>query len=164
VYRLRKALYGLRQAPRVWNAKLDATLTGLGFQRSCFEHGVYTRSRGGDQLIIGVYINDLIITGTAAPAIDEFKQEMKEKFQMSDFGLLSYYLGIEVIQSEAGIALCQSTYAGKLLERCSLSSCNTAMAPMENRLKLSKTSAEAPVNATEYRSIVGALQYLLHTS
>jgi hypothetical protein len=111
VYRLRKALYGLWQAPRAWNAKLDATLTRLGFQKSCSEHGVYTRSRGGDRLIIGVYVDDLIITGTTVPAIDEFKQEMKEKFQMSDLGLLSYYLGIEVIQGEAGIALCQSAYA-----------------------------------------------------
>jgi hypothetical protein len=162
VYHLHKALYGLRQAPRVWNAKLDATCIGLGFQRSCSENGVYTRSRGGDRLIIRVYIDKLIITGTTESAIDEFKQEMKEKFQMSDLGLLSYYLGIEVIQGEAGIALCQSAYVGKLIERCGLSSCNSAMAPMENRLKLSKESTEAPVDATEYHSIIGALRYLLH--
>jgi hypothetical protein len=70
-------------------------LTGLGFQRSCSEHGVYTRSRGVDRLIVKV--DDLITTSTAALAIDEFRQEMKEKFHMSDLGLLSYYLGIEVV-------------------------------------------------------------------
>jgi hypothetical protein len=82
---------------------------------------------------------------------------------MSDLGLLSYYLEIEVVQSAAGIALCQSGYTGKLLKRCGLLSCNSATTPMENRLKLSKTSAEASVNATEYHSIIGALRYLLHT-
>jgi hypothetical protein len=67
---------------------------------------VYTRSRGGDRLIAGVYVDDLIISSTTALAIGEFKQEMKEKFQMSDLGLLSYYLGIEVVQSATGISLC----------------------------------------------------------
>ncbi|KAF0910082.1 hypothetical protein E2562_001318 [Oryza meyeriana var. granulata] len=51
VYRLRKALYGLRQAPRAWNAKLDDSLMSLGFQRSITEHAVYTRSKDGSKLI-----------------------------------------------------------------------------------------------------------------
>jgi hypothetical protein len=124
---------------------------------------MHARSRGGDRLIIRVYVNDLIITGITTPAIDEFKQEKKEKSQMSDLGLLSYYLGIEVIQGEAGIALYQSAYTGKLLKRCGLSSCNSAEAPMENMLKLSKESTKVPVDAIEYHNIVGALRYLLHT-
>jgi hypothetical protein len=96
VLRLRKALYGLRQAPRAWNAKLDDTLVTLGFQRSGAEYGIYTRSRADRRLIIGVYVDDLIITGASEDDIVTFKQEMKLKFQMSDLGLLSYYLGIEV--------------------------------------------------------------------
>jgi hypothetical protein len=63
VLRLRKAMYNLKQAPRAWNAKLDATMLVLGFQRSSSEHGVYTRSSGKSRLIVGVYVNDLIITG-----------------------------------------------------------------------------------------------------
>jgi hypothetical protein len=134
----------------------------LGFQRSCSEHGVYMRIRGGDQLIVEVYIDDLIITSTATLAIEELKREMKEKFQMSDLRLFSYYLGIEVVHSVAGIALCQSADAGKLLEWSSMISYNSVEVPMENRLKQSKTSVEAPVNATEYHGIV-VLRYLLHT-
>jgi hypothetical protein len=82
---------------------------------------------------------------------------------MSDLGLLSYYLGIEVRQGSGGIFLYQSAYAGKILERCSLRSCNPSASPMESQLKLSKVGSEEAVDVTEYQSIIGALRYLLHT-
>lgn len=63
VLRLRKALYGLRQAPRAWNAKLDNTLLSLGFQRSPSEHAVYVRGTGSTRLLLGVYVDDLVVTG-----------------------------------------------------------------------------------------------------
>lgn len=93
---LRKALYGLKQTPRAWNAKFDATMLSLGFQRSSSEHGVYTRTRGASRLIVGVYVDDLIIIGHGNDDIATLKSEMKEVFCMSDLGLLSSYLGIEV--------------------------------------------------------------------
>jgi len=114
-------------------------------------------------LIVGVYVDDLIITSASGDDIVTFKQEMKMKFQMSDLGLLSYYLGIEVKQGADGIFLCQSGYAGKVLEHCGLASCNASATPMESRLKLSKSSPEEKVNATEYRRVIGTLRYLLHT-
>ena len=61
--RLRKALYGLRQDPRAWNVKLDATLGEFGFTRCATEHALYTRRRGKEELVIGVYVDDLIVTG-----------------------------------------------------------------------------------------------------
>ena len=61
--RLRKVLYGLRQAPRAWNAKLDVTLGELRFQRCATEHALYTRRWGKEELIVGVYVDDLIVTG-----------------------------------------------------------------------------------------------------
>jgi hypothetical protein len=127
------------------------------------EHRFYTRSRGGDQLIIEVYVDDLIITSTNDEGIDEFKRHMKERFQMSGLVLRSYYLNIEIVQDQAGINLYHSTYIGKLLDKCSLGSCSSTATPMENRLKLSKSNIKPAVNATEYQSIVGALRYLFHT-
>lgn len=132
VLRLRKALYGLRQAQRAWNAKLDATMVALGFQRSSSEHGIYIRKKGGGRLIVGVYVDDLIITGTSPSLISKFKAEMQKEFHMSDLGLLSYYLGIEVKQGAGEIFLNQAAYAGKLLERCGLKNCNPSTTPMEN--------------------------------
>nr|GFC40722.1 ribonuclease H-like domain, reverse transcriptase, RNA-dependent DNA polymerase [Tanacetum cinerariifolium] len=98
VYKLKKALYGLRQAPRAWNIKHDNTLKSLNFKKCALEQAIYTRSTKDSLLLIGVYVDDLIITGTPKKEIDKFKAQMEEKFEMSDLGLLAYYLGIEVTQ------------------------------------------------------------------
>jgi hypothetical protein len=92
-----------------------------------------------------------------------FKNQMKTLFSMSDLGLLSYYLGIEVMQSSQGIFINQATYATKILEKCGMKDCNPCQTPMEPRLKLSKHSTANAVDNTQYRSVVGSLRYLLHT-
>lgn len=73
VMRLNRALYGLCQAPRAWNAKLDASLQQLGFKRSTTEHAVYTRGEDSSRLIVGVYVDDLVITGARSEEIHNFK-------------------------------------------------------------------------------------------
>jgi len=163
VLRLTKALYGLRQAPRAWNAKLDQTLRALGFTNSDSEHAVYTRGHGSSRLLVGVYVDDLVITGSDATEIGNFKLEMQAQFKMSDLGLLSFYLGIEVTQRGDGISLSQAAYARKVLDKAGMGGCNPCHTPMELRLKLSKISDAPPVDATEYRGIVGSLRYLVHT-
>ena len=80
VLRLRKALYGLWQTPRAWNAKLDATLGELGFTQCATEHTLCTWRRGKEELVVGVYVDDLIITGARAEDIDSFKREMVAHF------------------------------------------------------------------------------------
>jgi hypothetical protein len=163
VLRLKKALYGLRQAPWAWNAKLHSTLLSLGFTRCPSEHAVYARGNASSRLLIGVYVDDLIITGCSKLEIAKFKREMSDRFKMSDLGMLSYYLGMEVCQDDDKITLCQSAYAGKILQKAGMMDCTTVQVPMEPRLKLSKTSSNPPVDATFYRSIVGSLRYLVHS-
>ena len=77
VLKLDKALYGLKQAPRAWNTKLDAWLPQLNFSKCPSEHGVYARGTAESRLIIGVYVDDLIITGSDEEEIRKFKGEMK---------------------------------------------------------------------------------------
>lgn len=163
VLRLVKALYGLRQAPRAWYAKLDASLAYLGFRRSINEHVVYTRGKGQHRLIVGVYVDDLVITSGDVAVIKHFKQEMKSTFQMSDLGLLSYYLGLEVKQCKGGIAISQGAFARKIVEEAGLKNCNPSATPMETRPGLSKSSTCPAVDSTAYRRIVGALRYLVNT-
>jgi hypothetical protein len=105
VFKLHKALYGLHQAPRAWNQKLDDDLRILGFEKCPSEYAMYCRGASADRLIVGVYVDDLVITGASSKNILEFKQQMADVFKMSDLGLLTYYLGIEVKQSGEGIAL-----------------------------------------------------------
>ncbi|XP_039814997.1 uncharacterized mitochondrial protein AtMg00810-like [Panicum virgatum] len=88
---------------------------------------------------------------------------MQSQFEMSDLGLLSFYLGIEVDQRSNGICLSQAAYARNVLEKMGMAGCNSSHTPMEPRLKLSKVSSSPPVDATEYRGVVGSLRYLVHT-
>jgi hypothetical protein len=82
---------------------------------------------------------------------------------MSDLSTLSYYLGIEVKQGRETLMLGQSAYAAKLLEQSGMANSKPCVTPMEERLKLTKASTAAKVDATLYRSIVGGLRYLVHT-
>lgn len=163
VLRLVKALYGLRQAPRAWYTKLDASLLSLGFHRSASEHAVYMRGANARRLVVGVYVDDLVITGGNHSELDQFKKEMRETFQMSDLGLLRYYLGLEVSQTDEGITLSQGACAKKILEAAGMVGCNPSQTPMEPRLKLSKLSTSPCVDATDYRKIVGSLRYLVNS-
>lgn len=163
VYKLLKALYGLRQAPRAWNAKLDKCLKDLGFKRCLHEQAVYTKSTKESVLIVGVYVDDLLVAGSNIDEINRFKNQMKECFEMSDLGLLSYYLGIEVQQGTTHTTLKQSAYVYKILEKSGMQNCNSSRFPMEQKLRLDRDENGKIVNATEYRCIVGSLRYLTHT-
>jgi hypothetical protein len=96
VLKLQKALHGLHQALRAWNVKLDDMLLSLGFWRTPSEHTIYIWWNGDAQLVVGVYVDDLVITGSDRDNIKSFKEEMAAAFKMSDLGLLHYYLSIEV--------------------------------------------------------------------
>jgi hypothetical protein len=142
---------------------LDSTLKGMGFRQSLHEAAIYRRGNGGNALLVGVYIDDLMITGTKDAEVAAFKEEMKATLQMSDLVLLSFYLGIEVHQGDSGITLRQTAYAKRVIELAGLTDCNPALTPMEERLKLSHDSMTEEVDSTQYRRLVGSLRYLTHT-
>ncbi|XP_076904948.1 uncharacterized protein LOC143560552 [Bidens hawaiensis] len=85
VYKLSKALYGLRQAPRAWNTKPNGILLNMKFHRCIEEQAVYRKKIGADLLIVGVYVDDLIVTGSNLNLIMKFKREMPLNFKMSDW-------------------------------------------------------------------------------
>jgi Reverse transcriptase (RNA-dependent DNA polymerase) len=70
VLKLYNAFYGLRQAPRSWNSKLDKSLRTLSFERCSLEHAMYMRNQGKEKLIVEVYVEDLIISGECIQDID----------------------------------------------------------------------------------------------
>jgi hypothetical protein len=163
VLKLSKALYGLRQAPRAWNVKLDKSLKSLNFTKCACEPAVYTRGTGRNAVILGVYVDDLIVTGSDPAEIMKFKIEMTTQFEMSDLGLLSFYLGIEVDQKLDFITIKQSSYAKRILSQFGMGDCNPAKIPMDPGIKLHQDKSGEPMDATEYRKMVGCLRYLLHT-
>jgi hypothetical protein len=138
-------------------------LRRMGFEQSPHEAAVYRRGNGGNVLLVGIYVDDLVITDTKDAEVAAFKEEMKDTFQMSDLGPLSFYLGIEVHQDDSGITLWQTVYAKHVIELAGLTNCNLALTPMEEKLKLSRDNTTDEVDATQYRRLMGSLHYLAHT-
>jgi len=98
-----------------------------------------------------------------AEKVEKFKVAMKQRFDMNDLGLLSFYLGIEVRQDASGITLRQAHYAKRILELGNMACSNPAHMPMEEKPKLSHESKAKEVDPTHYRWLVGSLRYLVHT-
>jgi len=126
-------------------------------------HAVYRKGTGDSLLLIGVYVDDLIICGPNSQRIAEFKDQMKNTFSMSDLGLLSYYLGMEVKQEKGQITICQKAYAKKILEMLNMTRCNPVDTPMEQRVKLTTAKPGTELDSTRYRSVIGSLRYLVNT-
>ena len=163
VLRLKKALYGLKQAPRAWYFKLHSCLHSLGFIKSAYEQSLYLKRSIDVILIVGVYVDDLIVTGSSLAVIKDFKAEMARAFDMSNLGSLSSYLGIEVKQGKDFIFLSQMAYAQKILQHAKLGECNSAFTPLEARAQFTYEGGKSTVNSTIYRSLIGSLRYLTHT-
>ena len=110
VYKLRKALYRLHELGTV---RLEHTLQKNSL---CInEHTLFTKQVRGNILIVSLYGDDIIFTGNNRTICEEFKHSMQLEFDMTDFGKMRHFLGIKVIQNEAGIFICQRRYAREIL-------------------------------------------------
>lgn len=164
VYRLWKALYGLKQAPRAWYTKIDSYFLKKGFERSKNEPTLYIKKVGtAEFLVVCLYVDDMIYMGSCESIVTEFKLSMMKEFEMSDMGLLNYFLGLEVKQGVDGIFLSQKKFAEDLLKNFQFTDCTPACTPMNINEKLSSNDDTGAENAKLYRSMVGGLNYLSHT-
>lgn len=164
VYRLKKALYGLKQAPRAWYSRIEAYFLKAGFHKCPYEHTLFVKlGDKGKLLIVCLYVDDLIFTGNDDVMFQEFKQSMMAEFEMTDLGMLHYFLGIEVVQSDKGIFISQKKYVQDILDRFEMKYCNPASTPTEFGLKFNKDRNGRKVDNTLYKQIVGSLMYLTTT-
>ncbi|CAA7014800.1 unnamed protein product [Microthlaspi erraticum] len=159
VLRLYKALYGLKQAPRAWYGRIDSYFIQNGFERSMNDAALYIKKKGGDVLIVSLYVDDIIITGNNVRLINSFKENMKNEFEMTDLGLLNYFLGMEVNQDDRGIFLSQEKYANKLIDKFGMKESKSVSTPLTPQGKREEDGIEYG-DPTKYRSIVGGLLYL----
>ena len=123
VLKLRKALYGLKQALRDWNTRIDGYFKANGFEQCPYEHAIYVKSKKEEILIVALYVDDLIFLGNNQRLIEKFKGEMKEEFEMTDLGLMKYFLGLKVKQDCSGIFISQGAYARDILKRFGMDGC-----------------------------------------
>ncbi|KAG6532058.1 hypothetical protein ZIOFF_005896 [Zingiber officinale] len=93
----------------------------------------------------------------------EFKEAMTKEFEMTDIGLMAYYLGIEVNQREDGSFISQAGYAREILKKFRMDNSKSINTPVECGVKLSKHDEEEKVDPTFFKSLVGSLRYLTCT-
>lgn len=163
VCHLKKALYDLKQTPRAWYSRIDGYFLKKDFKRCPFENTLYIKE--GTQcefLVVYLYV-DLIFTGNGLNLCEEFKKAIMHEFEMTDMGLLHFFLGIEVKQNEDGVFISQKKYAKDFLKRFRMEGAKPISTPMKIGLKLSNSNAKIRVDGTLYRSLVGSLMYLTAT-
>jgi hypothetical protein len=101
VYKLKKALYGLKQALRAWNTRIDKYFQDNGFEKCPYKHAIYVKKEADDSILfVCLYVDDLIFTGNNPTMFEDFKKSMVQEFEMTDIGLMAYFLGLEVTQKE----------------------------------------------------------------
>ena len=161
--KLKKSLYGLKQASRQWNAKLTEVLLSSGYQQSKSDYSLFTKHDHTSFTAILVYVDDLVLAGNNLSEIQSMKSLLDAKFKIKDLGNLKYFLGMEVARTPKGIALYQRKYTLDLLQDVGLLGAKPVSTPMDYTLKLSKGSGNPLLDHSAYRSLVGKLLYLTQT-
>ena len=163
VLKLKKSIYGLKQAGRMWNRLLHDFLVSEGFVQSGSDHCVYTRSNNGNKAILIVWVDDIILACSCPNDAKIIKSALSNRFKMKDFGILSNFLGIDFKVSKGMIKLNQSQYIDKLLDRFKMADCNPKSIPCDlSTAKLDFDVQSEPLeNPRLYREIVGSLIYLM---
>lgn len=115
VCRLKKSIYGLKQASRQWFKKFSASLVSFGFLKAHGDHTLFVKGIGDEFVAVLVYVDDIVIASTSNEVAASLTNALKECFKLRDLGPLKYFLGLEVARNTEGISLCQRKYALELL-------------------------------------------------
>jgi len=167
IWKLRKSLYGLKQASHVWNKLLDGTLKKLGFNRCGKDTCVYLFQSGTKFIILAVHVDDMLIVLNSKSKLAEMKLNLTKHFKVKDLGKVKFLLGIEIIRDRklGSIDLLQQAYINQLLKRFNLQDANPVTTLLSSSIHL--TQDDCPVTEEEkrdmenvpYASLIGALMY-----
>ncbi|KAL9253849.1 Retrovirus-related Pol polyprotein from transposon RE1-like protein [Drosera capensis] len=161
--RLHKALYGLRQAPRAWLHRFSNFLLRSGFTQAKSDSSMFVYRRHSQILILLLYVDDIVVTENSHIFLSSFISFLFSKFAMKDLGDIQYFLGIQVVRIRTGLFLSQEKYILDLLRRFGFHTLKSARSPLVSRTSLSSIDGVLLSDPTEFRSLVGALQYLSMT-
>ncbi|PNY13707.1 putative copia-type protein, partial [Trifolium pratense] len=159
---LKKSLYGLKQAPRAWFDRLSTFLLHHGFICSKADSSLFILKTSSVTTLILIYVDDILVAGNNDLFITNLVQQLGREFAIKDLGPLHYFLGVEFIRFKDGLFLTQQKYTNDLLLKTKMLGCKSIATPQILKEK-SSSSDDIIVDATEFRSIVGALQYLTFT-
>ncbi|GJR45684.1 putative ribonuclease H-like domain-containing protein [Tanacetum coccineum] len=125
------SLYGLHQAPRAWYDTLATYLLSNGFQRGQIDQTLFIKSQQGHILLVQIYVDDIIFGSTKKELCEEFEKLMKDKFQMSSMGELTFFLGLQVQQRKKGIFISQDKYVHEILKKFNYTDVKSASTPTD---------------------------------
>ena len=161
VCKLKKALYGLRQAERQWHAKLSETLQKMGLYPTESDPCVYVDKKSKEPTYVLVYVDDILIATRNEKRRSEIVQGLSAAFDVKNLGPVSYCLGIEVKQTEDKITMSQSGYIRDTISKFGMKDCKPAKTPIPLGvdLKLSE-ERQGEYEDIPYRQLIGALMYV----
>ena len=163
VCKLKKSIYGLKQASRQWFAKLTDALVSHGFTQSKNDYSMFIKKLHEDITILTVYVDDILITGNNPQEIQHLKAFMANTFSIKNLGKARFFLGFELAYLPEGISLTQHKFTHDLLSTFPTTNFKRALTPLPLNLKLSRDDGELLPDATPYRSLIGKLNFLTHT-
>lgn len=155
--------------------KLTEALLDMKFQQSHYDYSLFTKKIDGDILIILVYVDDLLITGSDLNLIQQVRKDLQQRFKMKDLGELKYFFRIEFSRTPDGILMNQRKYALGLVSELGLAGCKPISTPLEFNHKLTSTVFDECTwkNTNDedkllddhggYQRLIGRLQYLTMT-
>jgi hypothetical protein len=165
VCKLKRSLYGLKQASRQWYLKFDEVVTSFGFVENPFDECIYMKVCGSHFIILVLYVDDILLASNDVGILHDTKTMLSKSFDMKDLGEAAYVLGIEIHRdrSQCLLGLSQKAYINKVLNRYSMQACKPGEVPIVKGDKFSKD--QCPKNDIEkesmklvpYSSAVGSL-------
>jgi hypothetical protein len=160
--KLIKALYGLRQAPRMWHIRLTKELESLGFTASSADPGLFVH--GEKQVWLLVYVDDIIIVARQKDCLEETKSALQQAFSVRDLGEAKWFLGMVIERSRRAqvIKISQEQMVKKLVVKFGLSEAKTKSTPLALGINLVKAKEDEVLDKTQYPygELVGSMLYL----
>jgi hypothetical protein len=130
VCKLKKSLYGLKKAPRAWYSRLDRYLKQQGFKKGNADNNLYIKIDQDNILIIEFYVDDIIFGSDDDIMSQKFSKDMQNEFEMSLLGELTFFLGLQICQSNKGIFISQEKYIREMLKKFGMTDCKSVSTPM----------------------------------
>jgi transposase InsO family protein len=163
VWRLHKAIYGLKQAARAWHLKLKAALVKAGFAVSQADPSLFVLTHGGALTYLLVYVDDALIAGNH-DQVNIVKDIFRSQFDVHELGEAVYFLGFQIARDRKNKELWvgQTKFARETLERFGMKDCKSKLLPFDVNVKLSKFGEDVlDVSVYPYMELVGTLLYLV---
>ena len=142
-----------------WNKPLGPSLRDLAL--NYFMLGLWLQVLMVTCLFLMLYVDDIIVTGNHPSFISSLIHSLSQEFDLKDLGRLHYFLGLQINYTSAGLFVHQSKYAFDLFHKFSMSECKPCKTPCFPNTHLVPHDSPLLPDPTLYRSMVGALQYLI---